>query len=164
MSSDEKEFDKLTQNLGGRPKIEFNYDMFEKLCALQCTKSEIASFFECSEDTVDRRVKEVYGCTWLEAFKRFREKGNISLRRMQWKQAERSTSMLIWLGKQFLNQTDKVIHIQENEFERLSDEDLLRAEKELIEEKEKQGKLIIDVKSARTPTTDKASQDPERKD
>lgn len=83
---------------------------------------------------------------------------------MQWKQAERSTSMLIWLGKQFLNQTDKVIHVQENEFERLSDEDLVRAEKELIEEKQKQGKLIIDVRSTRATEAHQVSQDPERKD
>jgi hypothetical protein len=37
-----------------------------------------------------------------------REEGKASLRRMQWRAAERSTAMLIWLGKQYLGQTGKL--------------------------------------------------------
>ena len=34
--------------------------------------------------------------------------GKISLRRKQWQLAEKSASMAIWLGKQYLNQRDNV--------------------------------------------------------
>ena len=34
-----------------RPKKEIDQKEFEKLCALQCTKAEIAGFFNVSEDT-----------------------------------------------------------------------------------------------------------------
>jgi len=35
----------------GRPKIKIDWEAFEKLCGLQCTQEEIASFFQCSADT-----------------------------------------------------------------------------------------------------------------
>jgi hypothetical protein len=36
------------------------------------------------------------------------EEGRMSLRRLQWKKAqEGNTTMLIWLGKQYLGQSDK---------------------------------------------------------
>lgn len=45
---------------------------------------------------------------YSEAYKKFSEEGNISLRRMQRKKAmDGSVPMLIWLGKQYLHQTDK---------------------------------------------------------
>ena len=43
-----------------------------------------------------------------EVYKTFRGKGNASLRRLQFKEAERgNVTMLIWLGKQWLGQTEK---------------------------------------------------------
>lgn len=46
--------------------------------------------------------------TFSEVFKRKREKGKVSLRRRQYEIATNgNVSMLIWLGKQWLNQTEK---------------------------------------------------------
>jgi hypothetical protein len=42
-----------------------------------------------------------------EAWENGREEGRASLRRLQWRSAEHSVAMQIWLGKQFLGQTDK---------------------------------------------------------
>ena len=43
-----------------------------------------------------------------EIFKEKRGLGKISLRRNQWRLAEKSATMAIWLGKQYLGQKDQV--------------------------------------------------------
>lgn len=91
----------------GRPKIEIDEAQFEKLCAIQCTKAEIASWFDCSEDTIENWCKKVYKQTFSATFKMFSGKGKVSLRRNQFKLAETNVTMAIWLGKQYLDQTDK---------------------------------------------------------
>lgn len=92
----------------GRPKIEINWDQFDKLCGLQCTKLEIASYFDCSEDTIERRVKEVHGVDFAVYFEQKRGSGKIALRRKQYEAAMAgNVTLLIWLGKQYLGQSDK---------------------------------------------------------
>ena len=90
----------------GRPRIEIDQGQFEKLCSLQCTLAEIASFFQCSEDTIERWCKREYGITFADAFKKYSAAGKMSLRRSQFRIAERNASMAIWLGKQYLGQKD----------------------------------------------------------
>lgn len=92
---------------GGRPRKEIDKSLFEKLCGLQCTKEEIAGVVEVSEDTVERWCKRTYKATFSEVYKKFSAKGKMSLRRLQFKLAEKSASMAIFLGKQYLGQTDK---------------------------------------------------------
>lgn len=91
-----------------RPKKEIDADQFEKLCAIQCTLQEISSWFKCSEDTIERWCKRQYGKSFADAYKVYSAAGKISLRRFQFKQAEKSYAMAIWLGKQWLGQTDNV--------------------------------------------------------
>lgn len=92
----------------GRPKKEINKDTFEKLCGIMCTLGEIAGVFDCSEDTIERWCKETYKQTFAETFKKYSASGKVSLRRAQFKLAERSAAMAIWLGKQYLEQKDVV--------------------------------------------------------
>lgn len=92
----------------GRPRIEIDWEEFDKLCALQCTQEEIAAWFNCSADTIDRRVKETYNANFAEIFAQKAGKGKISLRRKQMSVAQSgNVTMLIWLGKQYLGQSDK---------------------------------------------------------
>lgn len=92
----------------GRPKIEIDKDDFEKLCVLQCTKQDIANWFECCEDTIENWCKKTYGMTFSAVFAQKREKGKVSLRRLQWKSAEAgNVTMQIFLGKQYLGQKDQ---------------------------------------------------------
>jgi len=91
-----------------RPRKKIDKDYFEKLCSLQCTEEEIAAFFDCSADTIERFCQREYGKRFAEVFKNKRDVGKISLRRTQWKLAEKSPTMAIFLGKQFLGQTDKI--------------------------------------------------------
>ncbi len=92
----------------GRPKKVIDQDQFEKLCAIQCTESEISELFDCCEDTLNAWCKEVYGHTFSDTYKRFSANGKKSLRRMQFALAEKSAAMAIWLGKQYLGQTDRI--------------------------------------------------------
>ena len=90
-------------------KKHIDQSSFEKLCSLQCTKEEICGFLEISDKTLDRWVKETYGqeASFSEVFRQKRAMGKVSLRRSQWKMSEKNVAMAIWLGKQFLGQTDK---------------------------------------------------------
>ena len=91
-----------------RPKTEINKNVFENLCGLQCTQQEIADAFDTSPDTVARWCKRTYGKSFAEVFAQKRGKGRISLRRAQWKLAEKSATMAIFLGKNYLGQRDNV--------------------------------------------------------
>jgi hypothetical protein len=92
---------------GGRPRIEIDIALVEELCQIQCTGEEIASALKVSYDTLNRRVKEETGESFADFFKKHSESGKSSLRRMQWKAAQKgNTTMLIWLGKQYLGQRD----------------------------------------------------------
>ena len=91
----------------GRPRVEIDKTEFEKLCGLHCTKEEIAGFFDCSEDTIDRWCKRTYGESFAVVFRQKRSSGRISLRRTQYAMAKTNPTMAIWLGKQWLGQTDK---------------------------------------------------------
>ena len=81
---------------------------FENLCGLQCTINEVCDFFDVEDDTLNSWCKKTYGTTFSEVFKQKRGKGQISLRRMQWKLAEKNPTMAIFLGKQYLGQKDKI--------------------------------------------------------
>ena len=71
----------------------------EQLSSFGCTNIEIASFFGCSSDLLEK--------SYSEFLTKGREKGKIRLRQLQWKVAEQgNVSMLIWLGKQILHQSE----------------------------------------------------------
>ena len=92
----------------GRPLKPIDKEQFEKLCAIQCTLEEIAGFFNCCEDTIEAWCKREYGVTFSEAYKKYSAKGKQSLRRIQFALAQKSAAMAIWLGKQYLGQTDRM--------------------------------------------------------
>ena len=51
-----------------RPKKEIDQEQFEKLCGLQCTKEEVADWFDCSEDTIERWCKATYDESFAVVF------------------------------------------------------------------------------------------------
>jgi len=96
--------------VGQRKYKQFFIDQkqFEALCGIQCTQEEICSVLDCNPDTLNSWCKEHYGNSFSKVFKEKRQGGKASLRRMQWKLAEKNATMGIWLGKQYLDQTDKL--------------------------------------------------------
>lgn len=92
-----------------RPPLEIDKKQFEKLCALQCTLIEIAGWFGCSDDTIERWVKKEYKKNFAEIFRQKRCSGAVSLRRKQMEIAlSGNVAMLIFLGKQYCGQSDKI--------------------------------------------------------
>ena len=87
-----------------RPKIKIDKEQFEYLCGLQCTLIEIAEFFKCSEDTIERWCERTYNECFADVFAKKRARGKISLRRSQFKLAEKNAVMAIFLGKNYLGQ------------------------------------------------------------
>ena len=84
-----------------RPKkFNIDTDQLEKLASFGCTDTEIASFFGCDRSLITK--------SYSQFLTKGRDKGKIRLRQMQWKAADKgNVSMLIWLGKQILGQTEK---------------------------------------------------------
>lgn len=98
----------------GRPKKEFDAKSFVDLVGLGCDQAEICWFFRdekgkpANVDTLTRWCKRTFGVTFQEFYK---ENGamamKIRLRRNQIKLSEKSAAMAIFLGKNYLGQTDK---------------------------------------------------------
>ena len=99
---------KPTGNPNGRPLTEIDKKQFEGCCKILCTKNEICDIFSIDEKTLTAWCEREYGMGFSDVYKKFSADGKKSLRRYQFEQAEKSASMAIWLGKQWLGQTDEV--------------------------------------------------------
>ena len=85
----------------------FSKTQFEKLCKIQCTKEEICDWFFTTDTTLESWVKREYnGAGFKEIFEQKKSKGKISLRRSQFRMAQKNVTMAIFLGKQWLGQKD----------------------------------------------------------
>lgn len=91
----------------GRPAKEIDQKQFENLCGLQCTQEEICGWFGVTDKTLNSWCKRTYDRSFSEVFKEKRGVGKISLRRAQFRLAEKNSNMAIWLGKQYLGQSDR---------------------------------------------------------
>lgn len=93
----------------GTTKIQPTEETFKQLRGLgqiQCTTKEGAAFFSVSEPTFIKFLND--NPEAREAFDEGKGKGCISLRRHQWRMAEKNPTMAIWLGKNHLGQTDRL--------------------------------------------------------
>lgn len=90
-----------------RPRKEIDQEEFEKLCGLQCTQEEICGWFGVTDKTLNSWCKRTYDQSFSEIFKEKRGIGKISLRRAQFRLAEKNANIAIWLGKQYLGQSDR---------------------------------------------------------
>lgn len=93
----------------GRPRKQIDWDIVEKLCHMQATQEEICDWFMVSVDTLERDCKRQNKIRFADYFAQKRTGGKVSLRRKQWKKAveNEDTTMLIFLGKQYLGQSDR---------------------------------------------------------
>ena len=104
-----------------RKDSKIDLDQLEKLCAIGCTQREIASFFGVTERAVELRKAEpvtyernleggeTVQLTFREIMERGADVGKISIRRKQMQVMEDGNpTILIWLGKNRLDQRDNV--------------------------------------------------------
>lgn len=82
-----------------RPKLELDEGLIERLAMIHCPNKEIAAALDCHVDTLTDRYSELIA--------KGRDKGRLTLRRVQWEAAQKgNVVMMIWLGKQLLGQKD----------------------------------------------------------
>ena len=110
----------VKKNLGGRPsKLPLiNQEHFEGMCRIQCTKDEMCAIFQVHEETLTKWCHATYSVGFSDIYKKLSSTGKMSLRRQQFKSAEAgNVTMQIWLGKQYLEQTDKIEQKQEDKLD-----------------------------------------------
>jgi hypothetical protein len=89
-----------------RPKKEIDEDIVFKLASFGCTREEIAAVCNCHVNTIDNRFSAL--------IKEGQYHRNATLRILQFRSAKKgNVAMQIWLGKNCLNQSDKVEHSSE---------------------------------------------------
>lgn len=97
------------KNLKGRPLKEINKKVFEQACRCFATKATICDIFECDVKTLSAWCWRTYGKGFKEAKDTFKASTKICLRQKQLSVAlSGDTTMLKWLGKQELGQSDFV--------------------------------------------------------
>ena len=86
-----------------RPKkYNLDTDQIKKLASLGCTNKEISDFFGCSADLLEK--------SYSEFLTKGRAEQKLRLRQLQWKSAEKGNIVMqIWLGKQYLGQSENTI-------------------------------------------------------
>jgi predicted metal-dependent hydrolase len=83
-----------------KPLRKVDANKVQMLASFGCQLTEIARFFSADESTIRKKFHT--------EIKVGREQMKIRLRQLQWKHAEQgNTALLIFLGKQYLGQSDK---------------------------------------------------------
>ena len=91
----------------GRKAVKIDEEQVRALARLGCTWDEIADVLQVSRTTFGKYLKQKKSLR--EAYERGLSEGDVSIRRAQYDAAvSGKTAMLIWLGKNRLNQTDRV--------------------------------------------------------
>lgn len=87
-------------------EVKLDIETIEKLAQLGCTQPEVAHFLGVSHGTLETRLqREDFRAAWDRGQAHLK----ISLRRSQVKLADvGNPTMLIWLGKQLLGQSDRL--------------------------------------------------------
>ena len=97
-------------------KVTIDYNTLKNLCKLQCTGEECAAVLEIDYDTLNSHLKKDKHGGFSDYFKKHSAGGRASLRRRQFKAADDgNVTMLIWLGKQYLAQTDRMEQKQDED-------------------------------------------------
>ena len=94
--------------MAGRKKINIDWDYAGRLAESFCTGVEIASALGIGYETLVRRCEQDQNINFGEFIRQKRAKGAKTLRQLQLKAAmDGSIPMQIWLGKQYLGQSEK---------------------------------------------------------
>ncbi len=116
--NDDLLFEVAQPSMMGRPKslevTQKTLKQVHSLATIQCTKKEAAAVMGVAENTFNGFLKDnpLADAAWRDGL----EAGPASLRRMQWKSAQAgNVTMLVFLGKQMLGQTDKNLHRHEGQ-------------------------------------------------
>jgi len=92
-----------------KPYAKIDWGKVDEMCKIQCTGEEIAGVLNVDYDTLQRACKREKEMRFADYLPQKAMGGRSSLRRAQFKAAteDGNSTMLVWLGKNMLNQTDK---------------------------------------------------------
>lgn len=98
----------MTKIKAGRPQTKFNWEVLNAILQYGATLLDSSEILGVSEDTIQRAIKKEHGITFSEY--RNKKMGRVRIKLLQ-KQIDvamnGSVPLLIWLGKQYLGQSDK---------------------------------------------------------
>jgi len=84
----------------GRPKLVLDTQLIYRLASIHCTIREMSNIMNCSEEAL---------VNYMDVINKGYDQGKEGLRRLQWKSAQQgNVAMQIWLGKQWLQQRDRL--------------------------------------------------------
>ncbi len=90
-----------------RPSTPEDFDELEKLMAFYPSREELANWFECSTQSLDRKIKSHFKCNFEQLRDKRFTKTRIAIKRKQIEVALKGNpTMLIWCGKIMLGQSD----------------------------------------------------------
>lgn len=91
-----------------RPTTPIDWEQVDRMCEIHCTGEEQASILGVDYDTLNAACKREHNKSFSEYFRQKASSGKMSLRRKQYTSAmDGNTTMLVWLGKNWLGQTDQ---------------------------------------------------------
>lgn len=103
-----------------RPLAVIDWEIVDELMEAGCTGVEIASYFGLYPDTLYARVEDKYKCGFSAYLHQKRSVGDALIRKTQFDVAiDKDKTMLIWLGKQRLDQREpeqKTSNLNESAF------------------------------------------------
>jgi IS30 family transposase len=92
----------------GRKQLEIDWKRVDKLLEVQCSGTEIAAALGMHPDTLYNAVKREFNSDFSAYSQVKRESGKRLLKAKQFEVAlEGDKTMLVWLGKQYLDQSDR---------------------------------------------------------
>jgi len=95
-------------DLGGRPVKDIDWDKVDELLMAGCFTTEIAANIGVHKNTLYQRCEKEKGCGFSAYSQEKKAKGESLLRKVQYDVAmSGDRTMLVWLGKQRLDQHDK---------------------------------------------------------
>jgi hypothetical protein len=91
-----------------RPSIEINWNVVDEFLEAGCTGVEIASHYGIAPDTFYERIRDEYGIGFAHVQASKRATGDAKIKTAQFRKAanDSDNTMLIWLGKTRLKQTE----------------------------------------------------------
>jgi hypothetical protein len=96
------------KNKGGKPLAVIDWDQVDAMSAIMCTGEEQAAILGVDYDTLNGACKREKSKGISDYMKEKGAEGKMSLRRKQYTTAiDGNPTMLIWLGKNWLGQTDQ---------------------------------------------------------
>lgn len=91
----------------GRKRINIDANALDTLLNYGATATDCSEILKCSVDTIERFIKRKYGLKFAEYADKKKSAVRMKLREKQVAMAlQGNVTMLVWLGKQMLGQTD----------------------------------------------------------